>query len=110
MNEEQPFNCESVYAAIGKRRKWLKENSPDFAEWIHQQVDVSKRQQAEIQLHQAKKKIKETIKQLVENDINVSKTNIAKYSGINMWGQIELGMYYHSLIENLGEGENSDAG
>ncbi|MNW33028.1 hypothetical protein D3C74_99830 [compost metagenome] len=102
LNEGQPFNCESVYAAIGKRRKWLKENCPNFAEWIHQQVDVSKRQQAEIRLHKAKRKIKETIKQLVENNINVSKTNIAKYSGINMCGQIELGMYYHSLIENLG--------
>ncbi|RAV19104.1 TniQ family protein [Paenibacillus contaminans] len=110
LNEEQPFNCKSVYTLIGRRRKWLKENCPDLARWIHQQVEVSKRQQVEIQLHEAKRKIKETIKQLVENDINLSKTNIAKYSGINVWGQIELGMYYHSLIESLGEGENSDAG
>ncbi|MBP1172882.1 MULTISPECIES: TniQ family protein [unclassified Paenibacillus] len=104
LREERAFNCQNVYSYIRRNRKWLTKNCPELGEWIQEQVVVSKEQQATKKLNEEKKKLKETIHYLFKHDINLSKSNLGKYSNINvgkLWGQTELGLFCDKTIEEL---------
>jgi hypothetical protein len=100
--DAKPFNCGDVYQAIGKRRPWIINNLMEFEEWIHQQVKISKQQQWKMKLSAYKTQIKKAIKQLIEEDLLLSKVNIAKYSEIdrNQFARhSELSLFCISVIE-----------
>lgn len=104
LREERVFNCQNVRSHIRKTRSWIARNCPELGDWIQKQVIVSKEQQASKQLNEEKKKLKETIRYLFKHGINLSKSNLAKYSNIKvgkMWGQTELGLLYHKTIAEL---------
>ncbi|OPH56198.1 hypothetical protein BC351_28945 [Paenibacillus ferrarius] len=104
LESEIPFNCNSIYIAIGKGRAWLVQNCPDLAQWINDQVKVSQQQQEAITNRREKKIIEETIQYFIDQDIRISKKNVAKYSQIKiekLVGETELGIYYNEVIDGL---------
>lgn len=100
--EVKSFNCGDVYQAIGKTRTWVVGNSLKLKEWIQEQVKLSKQQQLEIKINAYKIQIKSTIKQLIEEDVSLSKANIAKFSEVSLYEFAkypELSLFCTSVIE-----------